>query len=101
MNHSKEHYTTLVSNRVRYFKQIAEVLGKEHPITKMMGSLAWGRYDAEWGPGHSLRDVVEAFGFLNGSFSILNMWARDNDQPAQTIMLSIWKSGYFIPKDAS
>jgi len=30
-------------------QQIAKHLGEEHPITKMLGSLAWGRHDWEIG----------------------------------------------------
>lgn len=95
MKFSAEDYRLMVRRRTSAFQTIAEKLGKVHPITKMMGTLAWGRFKKEFGPdGGGLREAVEAKGFLDGSFDILNLWARDNDPKAQRIMLNIYPSGY-------
>lgn len=89
----RKHYDGLSDDRIRAFRKIADELGKDHPITRMMGTLAWGRFKAEQGPGGTLRTAVEAYGFLNGYFDALNHWARDNDRDAQRVMLRHWPSG--------
>lgn len=91
---SKEDYLRFNLARVKAFTGIARKLGKDHEITRRMGSLAWGRSNAEQGPQPTLRSVTEEFGYLNGFFDALNIWARDNDPKAQRVMLSVWPSGY-------
>jgi hypothetical protein len=96
---TKGEVATLVRARLRSFQAIAEALGKEHTITKMMGNLAWGRHDAEWGPGGDhLRAVSYALGYLDGCFSILNMWARDNDHKAQGVMTKAYKVDFAVER---
>lgn len=92
-----DQWVRLVQARVSAFKAIAEALGKDHPLTKMMGPLAWGRHDAEWGPDLNLRKAVYAVGFLDGAFRQLNLWARDHDTKAQTVMLRLYPRGFFVP----
>jgi hypothetical protein len=94
MNYGANDYRHMVNIRTTAFQAIARKLGKDHSITKMMGTLAWGRFKCEGGPSGGLREAVEAKGFLDGSFDILNLWARDNDSKAQRIMLEIYPSGY-------
>ena len=74
--------------------QIARKRGKEHAITKMMGTAAWGRHPFETGPEQRLRNAVEYKAGLDGMFHILNLWARDNDRGAQRIMLDIYPTNY-------
>lgn len=79
---------------------IAAELGKDHPVTNMMGSLAWGRHDAEWGgDGPKLRTATYALGFLDGIFNAINLWARSNDQKAQRVMLKNYKVGFYAKRD--
>jgi hypothetical protein len=75
------------------FVQIGKKLGKNHPITKMMGSLAWRRHNAEQGVDGNLRTAIREYSFLDGYFDALNLWARDNDTKAQRIMLDIFPRG--------
>lgn len=94
---SKEQYAQMITARLAAFRAIANELGKDHAMTLLMGSLAWGRYGAEMGPSdQTIRKHAEAFGFLNGSFSVLNSWARINDPAAQRVMLKHWRgvAGY-------
>jgi hypothetical protein len=96
---TKGEVTTLVRARLRSFQAIAEALGKEHTITKMMGSLAWGRHGAEWGPGSDhIRTVSYALGFLDGCFDILNKWASDNDHKAQRVMTTTYKADFAVKR---
>lgn len=95
-NFSKDDYRSFNAQRVRAFTQIARDLGPDHAITRMMGSLAWGRSEAEQGPESSLRSVVEEFGYLNGYFAALNRWARDNDEAVQRVMLDRWPRGRVV-----
>ena len=80
--------------RVHAFQQIADKLGKDHPITKMMGPRSYGRHPFETGPEVTLRNAIEGKASLDGAFDILNLWARDNDTEAQRVMLDIWPRGY-------
>ena len=78
------------SRKEAAFMAIATALGPKHPLTEMMGSLAWGRHDAEMGPHRTLRTAIYRDGFLAGAFWSLNHWARDHDSAAQRLMLDIW-----------
>lgn len=92
--HKREEIESYSAAKVRAFQQIARTLGKDHPITKMMGSLAWGRSHAERGPDSTAQDVAVEFGYLQGYFDALNFWARDHDAKAQRVMRRLWPSGY-------
>lgn len=97
--YKKADYEAMVRARIIAFTRIASELGEDHQITKMMGSLAWGRHGAEYGPGGGLKDAVEAFGFLNGFFACLNLWARDNDRKAQKMMLDNYPRGMEVAEN--
>jgi hypothetical protein len=93
--YSADDFAHMARLRVAAFRKIAEALGKNHAITKMMGGLAWGRYDCEPSASNKgLRAGAEAKGFLDGYFECLNLWARDNDPPAQRTMLDLYPRGY-------
>ncbi len=94
MNLKKEQYLLCIRKKTRAFTEIANLLGKEHPITKMMGSLAWGRHSFETGPQPNLQDAVYAVGALNGMFQIINTWARDNDPDAQNKIIKLYPQGF-------
>lgn len=72
------------------FTEIARLLGENHRITRMMGTLAWGRHTWELGPNPLQVAAIRRDAALDGYFSALNLWARDNDQEAQKIMIHIW-----------
>ena len=91
--YSNDDYVFMVLRRLTAFKKIADSLGKDHPITKMMGGRAWGRHRYERGTDVSLRSVVEEFGSLNGAFDILNTWAGEYDRKAQRIMIDLYPRG--------
>lgn len=86
----KAEWLALSSRRIRKFQEIARELGTEHPITHMMGSLAWGRHQWEQGPSETLQGSITQAAALDGAFSILNTWARDNAKVEQRLILDIW-----------
>lgn len=91
--YSKKDWTYMASRRRRAFQLIAEKLGKDHPVTKMMRERAWGRNRYEHGPEFTVDDIVHETGALDGAFDVLNGWARDNDAGAQQIMLALYPMG--------
>ena len=80
--------------RRRAFVMIAQKLGAEHTITKMMGCMSYGRNNAEQGPTSNLQGAIREVSFLDGCFWVLNLWARDNDDNAQKVMLELYPRGY-------
>lgn len=94
MNYSRADYDYMAGARRRAFQRIAGKLGKDHPVTKMMGGLSHGRHRAEQGPDGNLRTAVREMSFLDGYFDCLNLWARDNDPAAQRIMIDEYPHGY-------
>jgi hypothetical protein len=93
--YSAEDFAHMARLRVAAFRKIAEALGKNHAVTKMMGGLAWGRYDCEPSPSNSgLRAGATAKGFLDGYYQCLNLWARDNDTKAQLTMNNLYPHGH-------
>jgi hypothetical protein len=83
-------YVRPINAKVRAFREIARALGPDHPITKNMGTLAWGRHKHELGPEPRKDSAIYANGFLEGQFEALNQWAANNDRGAQRTMLDIW-----------
>lgn len=94
MSYTRQDYDFMAMKRRHAFVEIASSLGKDHPVTQMMGSLAWGRHDAEQGPHGSLRSAIREMSFLDGYFSCLNKWALENDRKAQRIMLEEYPRGF-------
>lgn len=89
----KDDYNYMANRRKSAFTEMAKQFGKDHPITKMMGSLAWGRNGAEQGPNGTLQTAIREYAYLEGYFSCLNLWARDHDRAAQQTMLDLWPRG--------
>lgn len=59
------------------FMAVADKLGKDHPMVKLMGGLAWGRNDAERGPSEqTLRAAAVEYGFLRGCERMLVAWCN-------------------------
>ncbi len=94
---TKAQYEHNYYQRLYAFKKIADALGKEHAITKMMGQLAWSRHDHEPGIQPTKDSYVFATGVLTGAFDTLNRWARENDYSAQRKMLDIWPRSWAAP----
>jgi hypothetical protein len=90
MNYKKDDYNFMAHRRRMAFEQIAKALGKDHPITKMMGSRAWGRSSFEQGPQGNLQSAIREMAAYDGAFDIMNTWARDNDMAAQKKMSDIY-----------
>lgn len=38
----------------------------DHPVVKILGSIAWGRFEKEGGPDETKDNVVEGLGYLQG-----------------------------------
>lgn len=101
MQLSAKQMAILSSHRTQAFRKIAEVLGKNHPITKLMGPLAWGRHEFEGGPDDKgLRFEAMKLGYLIGRYDTLNTWARDNDQKGQRVMIDHWPTSWHVKEDA-
>ncbi len=46
---------------------VSNMLGEcDHPIVKMLGSVAWGRHPFEGGPDETKDDMVAGVGYLEG-----------------------------------
>lgn len=90
MKRTKAEWEEILRKRTLAFPKIANTLGKEHPVTKMMGPLAWGRHSWEHGPDYGLQDVIVAASALDGVFDTLNLWCRDNDLGAQRTLIQIY-----------
>lgn len=86
----KAYWLRLGNKREHAFKEIAKDLGKKHPITQMMGTLAWGRHEWELGVKATLADVIARASALDGYFHALNLWARDHSPEAQRMMINVW-----------
>jgi len=75
------------------FQKIAKQLGKEHEITKMLGSLAWGRHHWELtGTAPGLESSIRRASALAGYFQAINTWAGLHDSTAQRTILDIWQA---------
>ena len=94
MRHKKEDYNNASRRKLSAMMKIARDLGEDHPLTKMMGSLAWGRHKAEQGPTRNLQTAIIEMAYIDGYFEALNMWARDNDSAAQRTILNIYPLGF-------
>jgi hypothetical protein len=97
VNLTREKYDNLCSLRRRAFQEVAKALGKGHPITELMGSLAWGRHWHERGAHNhnNLRAAAEEFGALEGYAAILRNWARINsDHGAANLLSDKLPTGY-------
>ena len=46
--------------------QIAQTQGKDSPMYKMLGSVAWGRYEYEPCPQETKENILLGLGFLQG-----------------------------------
>ncbi|MBK6616320.1 hypothetical protein [Ottowia sp.] len=88
--YGKRDYNIMAGKRVAAFVAIARKLGKEHPITKMMGARAWGRHGFEQGPTSTLRTAIREVAALDGAFDVINQWACDNDAAAQRVLRELY-----------
>lgn len=79
MTWNKEDYAVRVRAYLSAFQSVAKTLSPDDPVLKLMGSLAWGRHDAEFGPDdNTLRSNAVAYGFLYGCERMLVKWCNQN-----------------------
>ena len=90
---TKNDYAHSLWMKVQGFQAIALALPKGHTVTKMMGTLAWGRNHFETSPDALKDHYVRAVGAMDGYFDCLNRWARDHDTIAQKTMLDLYPRG--------
>jgi hypothetical protein len=90
MNFTTKDYARMAHERKYALSQICETLGEAHPITKMLGSLAWGRSEFETGAEPTLRKNIREMSAYDGMFNVLNRWARDNDTYAQRTIIRLY-----------
>ena len=89
MRRTREEWASLALRRERALWQICQELGEKHPITKMLGTLAWRRHQWETSTPNLQSTIVEAAA-LDGVFAVVNLWARDNDPEVQRTILRLW-----------
>jgi hypothetical protein len=94
VRYTKDDYLAMANERRAAFRKIADKLGKDHVITKMMGSLAWGRHDAEQGPAPSLASAIREMAYLDGYFHCLKLYARDHEYNVLRLMNDIYPFGW-------
>jgi hypothetical protein len=101
IQYSTADYAHMRRVREHAFIRIVGRLGPAHAITKMLGPLAWGRYDAAPSPGNEgrLRAEVAAKAFLDGYFAAINLWARDHDAKAQRVLIDEYPRGYSTARE--
>jgi hypothetical protein len=81
MSFSKDDYARRSRAYLTAFQAVAKKLGKDDPMTQLMGGLAWGRHDAECGPDQdTLRARAVEYGFLYGCERMLVKWCNDNNR---------------------
>lgn len=89
---TKHELQTEVRKRTAAFQRIAKELGPYHVITKMMGSLAWGRHGHEHGPSAGIRQLCYEIGALDGHYAQLIMACNMSSAHASTsVMVRIWR----------
>ena len=90
----KAEYDARARAYVRAFRRVASELGDSHPLVALMGSLAWGRYEAEGGPDQdTLRDAAVRYGFLWGVERLLVCWCNQNGHDdARNVLVSAVRS---------
>lgn len=94
LRYKREDYNHMANLRRVAFKAIADKLGPKHEITRMMGSLAWGRSNFEQGGDSNLQTAIREMSGLDGFFDAINHWARDHDSNAQRVMLDLYPRGF-------
>ena len=87
---NKEQWIELGNKRQQALQCIAEQLGKEHTVTKMLGSLARGRHNWETGPNRTLQSSIVLAAALDGVYETINIWARDHDCRAHDIIINTY-----------
>lgn len=87
MNYKKEDYLHMGRLRQRALILVAQDLGEEHPITKMMGSASYGRHAFETGPQPNLQSAIYFKAGLDGMFEVLHRAAHiaDDDQAIKSL----------------
>ena len=88
----KENWILEGQCRIYALQAIAKKLGKEHPVTKMLGSLAWGRHEWEYGSRANLQAAIILASAMDGVYHTINLWARDNDKKAQNIIITTYQA---------
>jgi hypothetical protein len=76
MNYTAKDYAHMAGLRRSAFTRIARELGKDHAITKIMGSAAWGRCAFEHGPESNLQIEVRYAAGQDGMADVLKSVAR-------------------------
>ena len=89
LRRTREEWEGLAHHHQQALWAICNELGEAHTITKMLGTLAWRRHDWETSEPNLQSTIVEAAA-LDGVFSVINRWARDNDPEVQRKILRLW-----------
>jgi hypothetical protein len=93
--YKKEDYSYMTHVRVGAFIRIARELGKDHELVELMGPLAWGRHNAEFGPNANTQDMIRAKSFLDGVFDTCIRWANINgDGAARRVLADNYPRGF-------
>ncbi len=78
---NKVEYQSRINAYTSAFTEVARSLGTDHAMTKIMGGLAWGRYDPEGGPDQQgVKALAVRYGFLLGCERMLVSWCNANGE---------------------
>ena len=88
---TKQEWIRAGEGRIEAFRLICKQLGKDHAVTKMLGSLAWGRHPWETGSHVTLENSIVLASALDGVYETINLWARDHDGKAQNTIIDIYR----------
>lgn len=90
---TKDQYVQRCNAYVGAFRTLASSLSSDDPMVPFLGSLAWGRYDAEFFEP-SLKSAAVAYGFLWGCERMVVSWCNVNDRPTtRNLFLDAVKKG--------
>lgn len=97
MHYKKKDYAHMARVRARAIANITKALGKDHPITHMVGPMAWHRNPWEQGPDTTLAGYVEEKAGLDGCVHILKAWCNEyRDLKALRVIIELYPSAYSV-----
>jgi hypothetical protein len=96
---SKEYYQTRTNAYMRSFMELAGSLGypkvrttsglpseADHPVVRLMGSLAYGRHDAESGANTTKESAIVECSWLRGYWAACKRLAAQTDRTVFDVM---------------
>ena len=89
MGRETENQTRLYKQGMVYLNAMvgtAKTLGKDHPLTKLMGSMAWGRSGFEMGPDAHTESYIRFAAGHEAMWGVYVSWCNIYDQEASDVL---------------